>query len=152
MARIPKTVWALLILALLLNVIAIGIAIHSPSGHSYPQVLQTPVAQVDYTKITQIVARQIAALPKPINGINGVNGVSGQSGTPGIQGLTGAQGLQGPIGPQGEAGLQGPQGDPGIPGAQIEIRYVGGLIEWRYNGQLLWQILVSACTLTNMCP
>lgn len=160
--KLPKILWVLTVVAivsLFISLITLVIAIHSPSGNSYPRETQVESAPVDYSKISAIVQQQIAAEPKAIDGVSGApgqNGSAGKNGTDGTNGTSGTSGIngvQGVIGEEGIPGRSGPQGDPGIPGAQIELQYnaVKSDIEWRYNTQLNWQSLVSACTLLNTC-
>lgn len=150
--KIPKLFWIIIIIAVLLNLVTILIALHSPSGKSYPHYIQGPrgeAATVDYDKITSIVKQQIATLPTPHDGKDGqsIVGPSGPSGP------TGSQGVPGLSGSNGTDGTAGVQGEPGQPGKSIELRYdsARSQIEWRYEGDLLWATLVQACTLTNTC-
>lgn len=156
MYKTPKLIWIVLGLLLLISLASLVVALKNPSGHSYPYEVQSSQPQINYQKISQIVAKQVAALPTPpagSNGANGVNGRNGINGSPGQNGTNG-QSIVGIPGPQGEAGIQGPQGDPGAPGKTVELQYnsLKAEIEWRYTDDLLWRPLVSACTLTNTCP
>lgn len=144
--KLPKLLWCILIMFLLISLTTTAIAIRNPSGRSYPRTV--PVVQ----------------------GPAGPKGDTGNSGPIGFQGPNGVQGLQGeagPVGPtgakgadglniQGSIGMQGPQGVPGEPGQsgrEIEIRHNDILAEtqWRYVGDLTWLTLVKDCALTNTC-
>lgn len=146
--KIPKLLWLILILFLLVSIVTTVIAIKNPSGRSYPRTIQV-------------------SLPGPIGiqGIQGVGGLQGPQGISGVQGSTGLQGNQGPIGIQGSTGLTGMQGDtgpqgppgnpgePGQPGREIEVRHndAKAETEWRYTDDLTWFVLVKDCTITNNC-
>lgn len=157
--KLPKVFWllaAIALISLLLNLVTIVIAVRSPGGDSYPR--EFPSA-VDYSKISNIVAQQIAAQPKAIDGVAGTpgqNGLQGQNGTNGTNGVTGSAGTTGTpgdTGMQGEQGEPGPQGDPGQPGLTVQLRYnnLKNEIEWKYTTDLTWRPLVTTCTLTNTC-
>lgn len=145
----PRVFWLVIGLLLLLNLLAIGIAIKSAGGRSYPKEASTSVIQtVDYAKLTQIINQQIAALPTPQNGSNGKNGKDAVA-KDGAQGPQGAPGAS-IVGPQGETG---PQGEAGTEGKSVEMHYntAKAQIEWRFTGDLFWTTLVAGCTLTNTC-
>lgn len=146
--KIPPVIWIVLGLLLLFSFFSILIAIHNPSGRSYPQMVQSAQPEpVDYAKITKIVQHQISLLPTPQNGVNGKDGVNGTNGT------TGATGKTGSVGVAGAQGSPGPQGEPGATGKSIQLRYnaTKAQIEYRYDGDITWNILVTICTLTNAC-
>jgi hypothetical protein len=89
----------------------------NPKATSFPRVQvingkDGKDAQIDYDKINQLIQAQIAAIPKPQNGINGQNGTNGQS----IQGAQGTQGvsIQGAVGATGAAGKDGQNGVDGL--------------------------------------
>lgn len=95
-------------------------------------------AVVDYNAINKYIQAQIAAIPKPQNGINGKNGTDGQS-------------IVGPQGPSGQDAT-GTQGDPGV-AKQIELRHndAKAQTEWRYVGDFGWQVLAKDCTIAGTC-
>lgn len=126
----------------------------SPKSISFPkiQVVQGPSgkdATIDYNAIDQYalaqIQAQIAALPKPQNGVNGqpsqsIIGPQGAQGIPGVQGATGAS-------------IIGPQGEPGAPGKEIELRYNPAKqeTEWRYAGDFGWEVLFQNCQILGTC-
>lgn len=147
MNQVPKTVWFILGLLLLLQVTTLAIAIHKPAGKSYPSQTQ-----------------------QTIHGPQGPIGLAGAQGQPGlsIQGTPGEPGAIGIQGPPPTAdqissavstylqanppqGNTGPQGEPGTDGKSVEIRYANNEIEWRFSGDITWTPLVQACTLANSC-
>lgn len=92
----------------------------SPKSTSFPQIQVAngkngKDAQVDYVKINQLIQAQIAALPKPQNGVNGAPGQS-------VVGPQGAQGIPGAIGPTGNNGNPGKDGENGIDGLVLQVQ------------------------------
>lgn len=144
--KIPRLLWLILILFLLISIVTTVIAIRNPSGRSYPRQITVGIAG-------PVGAQGLPGIsiqgPQGIQGVQGVQGIQGTSGTS-IQGPVGVTGLQGNTGP---IGPQGPPGDPGTAARQIEIRHddVKAQTEWRYEGDLTWQPLVQDCVLTNTC-
>lgn len=148
MNKVPKLVWVILGILLLLNLVSIGVALRSPSGKSYPstQVVKGPVGDI---------------------GPVGPAGPQGQAGIS-LQGSLGPQGVQGQPGIsvtpdqiasavadylQANPPAQGPQGDQGQSGREVELRTDpnNGDLEWRYVGSLQWLLLTKSCQLTNTC-
>lgn len=144
--KLPKLLWIILGLIFLLDIVTIFIALRSPSSHSYPS--QKPIViSLDYNKINALVQADLNALPQAQNGVNGTNGINGKDGA------QGPSGVAGPTGATGETGQTGSPGDSGAPARQVELRYnaVKNQVEWHYDGDISWNTLVSACTLTNTC-
>lgn len=88
----------------------------NPKSTSFPRIVVVngkngKDATVDYSAIDQYAAAQvqaqIAAIPKPQNGINGQPGVNGQNGTQGITGVQGQTGTSGQSGTNGQNGIDG---------------------------------------------
>jgi hypothetical protein len=142
--QIPKIVWFILGLLLLMSFLSISIAIHNPSGRSYPRTVAGPqgakgdAVQIDYNKLAALIHNEVAALPQPKDGVNGKDGKNGVDGKPGVNGKNGQDGAQ---------------GIPGADGKSIELRYnaAKSQIEWRFSGDIAWITLVSGCVLTNTC-
>lgn len=142
--QIPKTIWAILIILILMTITSMVVAIHNPGGVSYPRVIAGPRGpkgdspSIDYGRLELAISRDIAKLPIPKDGINGRNGLNGKDGKNGKDGTRETNGLS---------------GDPGIAGKSIEIRHNDALhrTEWRYTGDFGWKILVNDCTILNNC-
>lgn len=158
--KIPKIVWVILILLGILQLFIIGVAIHEPSGRSYPRQVETIKADIDYDKINEMIKKQLASLPTPQNGSNGTSivGATGAKGTS-IKGDTGSQGANVTTDQIADAVAKyflvnpPPAGEIGVAGKTPEIRYnfAKAQLELRYEGDFTWTPLVSACTLTNTC-
>lgn len=148
MNRVPKVVWVILGLLLLLQVTTLVIAIRKPAGKSYPAQIQN-----------------VLIGPQGKLGPVGAQGEPGLSiqGTPGIQGTDGLQGSA-PTDSQislavssyltanpPAQGATGPQGEPGLDGKSVELRYANNEIEWRFSGDITWTLLAQACQLTDSC-
>ena len=74
---------------------------------------------VDYEKIKQLIADEVAKIPTPVDGVDGLPGNDGLPGKDGAQGPQGPPGpsVAGPQGPRGDIGPAGPKGDTGESGA-----------------------------------
>lgn len=148
MNKVPRLVWVILGILLLLNLVSIGVALHSPSGKSYPstQIVKGPTGDIG---------------PVGPAGPQGQTGISLQ-GSPGPQGVQGQPGVN--VTPdqiasavsdylQANPPIQGGQGDPGISGREVELQSdpLTGDLEWRYVGDSFWQPLLKLCQITNTC-
>lgn len=138
------------------------VAVLKHTDQIHQQSSYAPVADTapvfDEEKLSQLIHKEIAALPKPIDGKDGASGTNGQNGSNGqnasvdydkVRSIVQDEVAKIPTPKDGNNGADG----IGSPGREIELQtnILNGNLEWRYIGDDSWQLLMKRCAMLGNC-